>query len=280
MKNISCISWNTAKRTKYINKQVELIMKNDCDVVALQEVIYSSERMFKELLSPKYKYIFSSFDLVKDKSILNGKRMFGQLVASKIPCKTISPNKMNIPWTERVLTVLLLIEGIKIYFYTTHIPPGSSNGWIKIEMINGIVRHLINNKKYNQILCGDFNTPKHESLNNGLITFGQVINKNGKIKIKKSFRGGKGIDWDRGERSLFKDLKENDIIESYRLKYPRKFGEKSWTYKRKGKLFGQRFDHFFASTTFIVNKIKYIKLNESISDHNPIVAEFDLNLVK
>ena len=72
-----------------------------------------------------------------------------------------------------------------------------------------------------QILCGDFNTPKFESSETGLVTFGQNINKNGKVITKKSFRNGLGSDWDKGERSLFSssliqaiasDFFENDLV--------------------------------------------------------------------
>ena len=84
----------------------------------------------------------SSFDLAKDTTILKGKRMFGQLIASKFPISAIDPEKINVPWQERVLSVKLQNN---IYLHTTHIPPGSSNGWIKVKMIDGLVKYLIKN---------------------------------------------------------------------------------------------------------------------------------------
>ena len=36
-KNLSFLSWNTAKRIKYLDEQIKLIKKTDCDVIALQD---------------------------------------------------------------------------------------------------------------------------------------------------------------------------------------------------------------------------------------------------
>ena len=53
------------------------------------------------------------------------------------------------------------------------------------------------------------NTPKEEFADRGLMTFAQRINAKGELKVKSNFRGGKGEDWDRGERDLM-NLKEYD----------------------------------------------------------------------
>ena len=142
-KNLSFLSWNIAKRIKYLDEQIKLIKKTDCDVIALQEITKSSDIKFKKSLNNIYENIISSFDLAKDTTFLKGKRMFGQLIASKFPISAIDPKKINVPWQERVLSVKFENN---IYLHTTHIPPGLSNGWIKVKMINGIVKYLIENK--------------------------------------------------------------------------------------------------------------------------------------
>ena len=86
--------------------------------------------------------------------------MFGQIIASKFPLTAIPPDQMKVPWQERVLSVQLHAPGRDIRLLTTHIPPGASNGWIKIETIQGIVEHLLSNLGADQSLCGDFNTPQ------------------------------------------------------------------------------------------------------------------------
>ena len=133
----SCLTWNTAKRVKYAYDQAKLIEEFNPNIVALQEIILSSEKKFKKLLSKNYKHIVSSFELAPDLSLLTKKRMFGQIIASNFPLKPEDPNNLDVPWKERVLSAKITINGSEIYFHTTHIPPGSQNGWIKIEALMG-----------------------------------------------------------------------------------------------------------------------------------------------
>mgnify|MGYP001322332091 CR=1 FL=1 len=111
-----------------------------------------------------------------------------------------------------------------------------------------------------------------KNYNPDLIFFGhtQNIKKDNKVVTKDSFRGAKGQDWDNSERSLFLDLKKNNIFESYRIIYPKRYSDKSWIFKRKEKIFGQRFDHFFASDNLKVEQVKYLKIEKGISDHLPL----------
>ena len=128
----SCLTWNVAKKKKLIEQQISFINQISADIVALQEITVKTEYEFKKNLIKSYPHIISSFELISDPSILINKRMFGQLIASKFPLVAISPDEINIPWPERVLSVRISGEK-EMLFYTTHIPPGSSNGWIKIE---------------------------------------------------------------------------------------------------------------------------------------------------
>ena len=186
MTNFRVTSWNTAKRLKQIDFQIEFLRKHDAHILALQEIIPSTETIFRDRLKDKYPYQVSSFELAPDQSLLKKKRMFGQLILSKFPIRPSDPSGIAVPWHERVLSCGINVGEHQIMLHTTHIPPGSSNGWVKIQMINGIVEHLLKQKnEHEQILCGDFNTPKFESPETGLVTFGQNINKNGKVTTKK-----------------------------------------------------------------------------------------------
>ena len=79
------LSWNTAKRLKKAPQQHDLIKQNNPDVVALQEIIPSTELEFKKLLKNKYPHIVSSFELAPDLTILKNKRI--NVVKSRIPLK-------------------------------------------------------------------------------------------------------------------------------------------------------------------------------------------------
>ena len=103
MIKFSCLTWNTAKRIKYSEEQVNFINSFKPDLVALQEVLINSDRKLKKLLSTNYKNIISSFDLAPDLKILTKKRMFGQIIASNFKLEPNYPKDFNVPWQERVL---------------------------------------------------------------------------------------------------------------------------------------------------------------------------------
>ena len=48
----------------------------------------------------------------------------------------------TVPWPERFLCVNLETPWGLLEMQTTHIPPGVTNGWIKIEMLEGLYRRL------------------------------------------------------------------------------------------------------------------------------------------
>lgn len=276
MREFSCLTWNTAKRIKYSQEQVNFINSFKPDVVALQEVLINSDKKLKELLSTNYKNIISSFDLAPDLKILTKKRMFGQIIASNFKLEPNDPKDFNIPWQERVLSVKLFIDNSEIYFHTTHIPPGSGNGWIKIETLEGIYERLKENKDNLNILCGDFNTPKEEDFKNGMVSFAQRINTKGEAKIRSSFRGGDGARWDRGERNIIVGMKKHGIEDSFRTLYSYNTQEYSWRFRRKDKVLKRRFDHFFASNKLKVISAKYLHNQKRISDHSPLFVEYKI----
>ena len=78
MINFRVTSWNTAKRLKQIEFQIEFLRKHDADIVALQEIIPSTETIFRDRLKDKYPYQVSSFELAPNQSLLKKKRMFPQ----------------------------------------------------------------------------------------------------------------------------------------------------------------------------------------------------------
>ena len=79
MTNFRVTSWNTAKRLKQIDFQIEFLSEHDADFIALQEVIPSTETIFRDRLKDKYPFQVSSFELAPDLSSLKNKRMFGSL---------------------------------------------------------------------------------------------------------------------------------------------------------------------------------------------------------
>ena len=174
------------------------------------------------------------------------------------------------------MSVKLFIDNSEINFHTTHIPPGSGNGWIKIETLEGIYERLKENKDNLNIICGDFNTPKEEDFKNGMVSFAQRINTKGEAKIRSSFRGGDGARWDRGERNIIVGMKKHGIEDSFRTLYSYNTQEYSWRFRRKDKVLKRRFDHFFASNKLKVISAKYLHNQKRISDHSPLFVEYKI----
>ena len=273
----SCLTWNTAKRLKYVYDQVNLIQQTNPDIVALQEVITSSDKKFKRLLASHYPYIASSFDLAPDTSVLTKKRMFGQIIASKFPLQPEDPNKLDIPWQERVLSINVLHHKGTIEFHNAYIPPGSTNRWKKIETLEGIYKCLAIQTNTKRILCGDFNTPQEELLKYGIVTFAQKINKIGVPKLKEIIRGGSRERWDKGERNILEGLREYNLLDSYRQIH--QIPKKAYSFElvRKGRIVAQRrYDHFFSSKELNTKSAEYLHQfrKNRLSDHSPLEVIF------
>ena len=100
--------------------------------------------------------------------------------------------------------------------HTTHIPPGVTNGWIKIEMLEGLYRGLAHPSTTPRFLCGDVNTPQLERSTGKVLTWGQRLNYKGMAVIRQHLRGGEGLRWDQGERQVLQGLAIYDLSEVFR----------------------------------------------------------------
>jgi exonuclease III len=131
------MTWNLAGRKKKLGDQLKALEDVDADVVALQEITETTLPHLKAgLTSAEYNSIISSIELYPDHPF-KGPRKYGLLLASKWPLKT-KPVKNPIPWPERFLSCICEHPQELFDLHTTHIPPGSSNGWIKIDMFEAI----------------------------------------------------------------------------------------------------------------------------------------------
>ena len=284
MQTITILTWNLNSRTNdlTINSQIELINNYLPDVVTLQEVTINSLKKLRVLLiESDYKSIVSSFDLCDDISLLTGKRKYGQIIASKLKLNPDEPSGFAIPFTERVLTVNLVLNGNKVKIHTTHAPPGSSNGVVKINHFKGIYDYFLNSKDDIHILSGDFNTPKYEHNELGLITWGQDLTKSNDVVFSRAKESDEcsAEEWDKAERKIMLGLPSIGLKDVYRELYSYDTQDYSWILKRKGKIISQRrYDHIFASTIFNYISAEYIHspLDTRISDHSALLVHLDI----
>ena len=167
---------------------------------------------------------------------------------------------------------------MQIEVHTTHVPPGSSNGIIKVQHFEGLFKYLQGRKNKTKILTGDFNSPKDELSDGTVITWGQKINGSGKVRFAVNPKWKDectGERWDLAERNIIERHYELGLEDVFRSLNGYEEGSGSW-FTLKG--IGRRYDHIFCSKSLDVSLSFYDhepRLNK-LSDHSPIVCMVNL----
>lgn len=199
------------------------------------------------------------------------------LTASRWPIKTVvKPSEFEVPYLERVLAVVIDLEGEPLELINTHVPDGSGHGWRKVEHFEGLYRYVARTWSPShspRLLCGDFNSPRLELSDGTVYTWAQT--EQGRLRTRRGQR------WDAAERSVILGLKAFDLHDAYRTRHGYGAGTEavSWAARRGGREFGRRLDHIFASEPLRLRDCGYLEEwrqgEDRLSDHAPIWAEFD-----
>jgi exonuclease III len=277
---VHVISWNLAGRLQRILQQVEMLASREPDLVALQEVRQPGLPLLRRLLANAgLIHQADSFERAPCPALLTGPRQYGLLIASRYPIHPWEPGRFKVPWPERILSVDLDTPSGPVEVHTTHIPPGVTNGWIKIEMLEGLYAGLARRSTTPRLLCGDFNTPQLERSTGEIVTWGQRMNAKGVAVIRQHIRGGVGSRWDRGERLIRHGLGAYDLHDVYRRLHGYATPVYSWypvrnDLQRQACLMGRRFDHLFASTALTPESCTYLQSFRAsgLSDHAALEA--------
>ena len=263
------LSWNVSRRTRRWPDQLAAVCRLDPDVVALQEVTaYTAELWRQALVSEGWCSFVFSFDLAPSSFSPTGPRRYGLVLASRLPLVTHDPERFPVPWQERVLSATIDVPNGCVEITTTHVPPGSSNGWIKIEHLEGLRLAFAASGSTLRLLCGDFNTPRRELPTGEVITFGQT--EAGRLNRARGAR------WDAVERDILLGLADLGMPDVFRALYGYQPQPASWILKRGDARFPRRFDHVFADPSLRPTAFTYVhELRESgLSDHSPAFVEF------
>lgn len=188
-----------------------------------------------------------------------GPRRLGLAIASRVPIQRQSLIS-NPVWPERILRV----DGRFGTILTTYIPPGSSNGFRKVEMLEASFDEFRHASSGPAILAGDFNSPQEESPE--LVTWGQRQRRNGQWTVIPS----RGARWDKAERRFF----DGTLVDAFRHLHP-EVEASSWTLRRGDRLIPRRFDHLFCSAHWNPVSAWYEELDKSLSDHRPLVVDLE-----
>jgi len=262
---VTILSWNVNRR-KNVVPQAELIARFAPDVIALQEIIGGSAPAWHRVLQEMgYRFIDSSLDLVSDEE-RKGPRQFGVLVAAKRPGKRLDP-KIPLVWPERLL--LADIEGCGP-FLTTYVPPGVTNGWVKIDTLEHLWDIARAFPKGTCTVTGDLNAPQIERPDGTVATWGERIRKDGSTSLIAS----RGERWDRAERMFFESIAELGLKDAFRARHGFDAVDHSWAWRAKGRVVPYRFDHIFVCDDREVLDFQYVHeaIDLKLSDHSPAVV--------
>jgi endonuclease/exonuclease/phosphatase family metal-dependent hydrolase len=273
------LSWNIRQGGgSRLRRQVDVIAGVEPDVVALQEVVATTAPRYRELLAAAgLAYFADSFSVAPDPSQLVGARRYGLLVLSRWSVDSITDVPVRMPWPERLLSTRIRTPFGAVEVHTAHIPPGASHRWLKIETFEGIYERLTQPCPDPRILCGDFNSPQDELETGEVITWGQVIHKNGSIAMVRHRDATSPGRWDAGERSIVAGLVAHGFQDAYRTVHGYSTREYSWVLARKTGGVRRRFDHIFASTELRPVACRYLHEARQAgqSDHSPMLADLD-----
>ena len=238
------ISWNVNGRVTSLSKQCSALHKRCPDVVALQEIRPTTATPWREQLAQSgLQYSVDSFVLQSSPQGMK-RRQYGEILASRWPLSPCPPVAFPVPWPERVLSALLESPWGTIEVHNTGIPCGAGNGWLKIEMFEGIYARLACPSLCGRILCGDLNTPQAESADGCVTTRGQDIMPDGGVRIWKNWRDTFGrVDtgnrFDAAERSVLTGLAQFDLPDVFRALQGYGVQEYSWYWKGRGRCIGR-----------------------------------------
>ena len=256
------LTWNLNSRTSddVVNEQLSFILAQNADVICLQEVVKNSCGSLQAALKHADYCVTNSFSLAPDLNVLTGKRKYGEIIATKRLHEAL-PLIRELPYPERVLSVQM-----DDYLITaTHVPPGSSNGLVKVEHLEILYAYLLKHKESNKIVCGDFNAPQ-KFLPSQVLTWGQR-ERNNKVVMQLNPKWKEICTperWDQAERQIF------DKVEELNLQLSCQDNEEySWSFNRQGNIIKRRYDHIFIPKNHKVADCQYYHHIKKLSDHSP-----------
>ena len=272
---IRLLTWNLNARRR-IDRQAAAIAGRKPHIVALQELTPNSIRGWREhFAATGLQNLIDSFSQAPPWPPV-GPRKYGLLIASCFPL-VYHTSEQKVPWPERILSVEVATPNRSINVHTTHIPPGSSNGWLKIEMLEAVAAVTAEKSQSPSILCGDFNIPQIELSDGCIVTWGQDL-VDGKPRVRRRWRGGSGERWDAAERVVMLGGASQRFIDAYRQLHGYAREEFSWFVNRRGRRVGRRFDHAFCTRHIKIRRCEYVHAvrEEGLSDHAVLEVDFEL----
>jgi exonuclease III len=246
------------------------------DIVAFQEVTsYSVSLLRRALPLAGFTHLVDSFASSAPWAAV-GPRRYGLLIASRYSVTSVSRESVVL-WPERILSAQVTTPQGAIRLHNTHIPPGSSNGWKKVEMLEAVLRVVSEPCPTSSILCGDFNTPQAETPLGRVVTWAERLKTGKAPTLRSRWRGHDAGRWDMAERSVLEGGQQRLLVDAFRYLHGYTREEFSWYLKRGPLLVGRRFDHVFCSPDLKIVRCEYLHdvRMSGLSDHSALELDFE-----
>jgi len=273
--NLKAISWNLHHRTVEITKdQADYLISRKPDVVILEEVGREQARVLEQAFA---RAGLSFETALSGARKARGPHALGVAIAARFPMTPQRP-QLRVPnWRERILICRLKMPQGSLYVTGAYVPPGTSNGWAKVKVLEALYDFVFNLPRGASIIAGDLNTPQAERSDGGVVTWAQRIDRRGRVKNRAYRDGHSSGRWDRAERGILQGLPALGYRDVFRSKHGYAKRAFSWRVGRQAAGPSRRYDHVFASEELATKSCEYLNLARprTLSDHAPIEAVFE-----
>ena len=275
---VKLISWNTNNRRKP-EQQAQVVLARQPDLVGLQEVtIHSRAAWVRMLENGGLPHIRTTLDQSSEQR--RGPHAYGALIASRNPLGDAGRVSFATPheWEEKVLSILIETPAGELAVHNVHVPPGSSNDWAKVDVLEAVYAGLSGlSRQRHTVVLGDFNTPQYELPSGEIVTWAQCMDPSGRVRLQSRKKRGSGLRWDTAERNILSGLQAFGLRDVFRSLHGYEVDACSWAVRNKALTRRRRFDHIFAS-----EGLKTISCEDltdwregGLSDHAAIEAVFE-----
>lgn len=269
------LTWNISGRRSSLDLQSQFLAGRRPDIVTLQEVTPLTGPGLLELLALQAGLEHGQLSLPQGEHPLTKKRSLGVLIASRFPLAK-PDTTIRCSWPEKSLSSQVTFSGGSLELHTVHVPPGSRNGWAKVDVLESVFGALARPAAKPRILTGDFNTPQAELEDGTVITWAQRINADGRPRKRGRIRGGPASRWDAAERNVLRGLGVFGFRDVYRFLHGYQRVGTSWILCNRCGEFRRRFDHVLATEDLKVLSAEYLAepVDAKLSDHCPLEVVF------
>jgi exonuclease III len=252
---VRLVSWNVAGRVRRRPEQVEALLAEDPDAIALQELSATTVPGWRADLGAAGYAVRTSLDRLAPPA--ERRRPLGVLVAAREAMRA-GPT-VDVPWPERLLAVRL--GGVVLY--NVHSPVSESPGLAKVLTHEAVHAHLARRSRTPRVLCGDLNTPQRETVDGEVLTFARTSA--GRLRPERGERH------DRAELALIRGLEDAGFRDAFRTTHGYGPRDRSWTWPNGG---GYRLDHVIVTQQLDVRECRYLHAwrEAGLSDHSGLLA--------